>query len=83
MEQDDGAFTECTPEAFRQALRYLYDEAVAHGWLFPAHFIGVAAEAMKVYEGKRSDCMVIPFDPARRAEKSSRSSGNDRGSGGW
>lgn len=83
MEQDDQAFTECTPEAFRQALRYLYEEAMAAGWVFPAHFIGVAAEAMKVYDGEPGNCMVIPFDQIRQAENAPRTNGKDRGSGRW
>ena len=64
MDQDDNAYTDCTPEAFRQALNYLHEEAIAMGWIFPAHFIAVAAEAMRAYdpnENQRKSCIVIPF----------------------
>lgn len=46
MDQD---FMKCTPSSFRAALDYLADEARAMGWLFPAHFIGVASEAMRAH----------------------------------
>lgn len=61
----------CTPEAFREALAYLYDEAMAAGWQLPAHFIGVAAEAMRAYsdgessdisdDGRRKSAVIISF----------------------
>lgn len=36
-----------SPDGFHQALCHLYEEAMAAGWPVPAHFIGVAAEAMR------------------------------------
>lgn len=46
-------FEQPNPEAFRACLRYLQDEALRSGFLFPGHLIGVAAEAM--------DCFVEDF----------------------
>lgn len=71
MDQDNNSYTDCTPEAFRQALNYLHEEALAMGWIFAAHFIAVAAEAMRAYdpnEEQQKSCIVIPF-----AKKDSKS----------
>lgn len=82
MDQDDKSYTECTPEAFRQALHYLYDEAVAAGWRLPAHFIAVAAEAMSAYDVQnapaRSQCVVIPFDKPDSSEPNAQDGKNGR-----
>lgn len=86
MDEDDKAYTECTPEAFRLALNYLHEEAMAMGWIFPAHFIAVAAEAMRAYdpsEERRKSGIIIPF-----AKKGSKDGDDDDDAygqerGGW
>lgn len=41
-----------SPDGFHHALCHLYEEAMAAGWPVPAHFIGVAAEAMRPHLGE-------------------------------
>lgn len=80
MDNDDKAYTECTPEAFRQALNYLHEEAIAMGWIFPAHFIAVAAEAMRAYdpsEESAKSCVIIPF--AKKDEQDDDDGDGNRG----
>lgn len=88
MDQDDKAYTECTPEAFRQALHYLHEEALAAGWMFPAHFIAVAAEAMRAYdpasaESGRKPCIVIPFERPAPADPGAADESDERERGRW
>lgn len=66
----DGEFEQPNPESFRACLRYLQDEALRSGFLFPGHLIGVAAEAM--------DCFVEDFQAAegQTAAPTSTATGN-------
>lgn len=86
MDQDDKAYTECTPEAFRQALYYLHEEAIASGWIFPAHFIAVAAEAMRAYdprEEQHKPCIVIPFEKPGPTGDEDEDADQERERGRW
>lgn len=86
MDQDDKAYTECTPEAFRQALNYLHEEAITMGWIFPAHFIAVAAEAMRAYdpdETQRKSCIVIPFTKKESKDSDGDDDNFGQERGGW
>ena len=49
FEDFGGEVEQPNPESFRACLRYLQEEALSAGFLFPGHLIGVAAEAMDCF----------------------------------